>query len=151
MNKEKLLQFLLEARTKTYAGDGGAVTPSFSDSDQLEYNRGDYFYRDVYYSGKRKFMGLETIYYKEEPVWSMSYFGSCNKDSKEVYSFLKQALLKNWDSARTWKNVEWKKGSYKYVCRSDSKESIEKIIGTEEIFYKEQSVYQFFYGGGLIK
>lgn len=150
MNKDKLLQFLLKARTKTYAGDEGEVESAFEDSKQLEYKKDDYLYRDIYYTGKKKFMGLETIYYQQQPVWSMSYYGSCTEEPEEIYDFLKEALLKNWKDARTWKEVEWEKGDYKYLCKPDFEGSIEEMAGMEQIHKKDEQVYSFFYGGGLI-
>jgi len=53
-DKDKILQFLLKARTKTYAGAGGKVPAVLTGSEQLEYKEGDLFYRDVYYVGNRK-------------------------------------------------------------------------------------------------
>jgi len=151
MNKDKLLQFLLEARTKTYAGDRGEVKPAFSGSDQLEYEKEGWFYRDIYYSGNAKFMGLETIYFKDKPVWSMSYYGSCQgKDEKEIYKFLKEALMENWQEARIWKRVDWKKGKYRYICEPDFEGSIEEMTGIEKILVNDEQKYQFFYGGALL-
>lgn len=151
MSRNKLLQFLLRARTKTYAGNGGRVQPTLDGSNQREYKEEDWFYRDIYYSGKKKFMGLETIYYQQQPVWSMSYYGSCTEAPREIYEFLTEALLENWKKARTWKEVEWGKGDYKYVCKPDFKGSIEELAGMEQIYKGGEQVYSFFYGGGLIK
>ena len=144
--KEELLQFLLKARTKTYAGDGGKVQPAFNGSTQLEYREGDWLYRDVYYTGKGVFMGLEAIYRKDKPIWSMSYYGSC-KDApeEEVYNFLKEALLANWETTRIWKKVEWGKGDYKYICQPDFEGSIEELAGSETISKEEKEIYKFFY------
>lgn len=152
MNRKKLLQFLLKARTKTYAGNGGRAQPAFSGSNQLEYKEEDWLYRDIYYSGRGKFMGLEVVYYKRKPVWSMSYYGSCKEQpEQEIYDFLKQALLENWKSARIWKEVEWKKGNYKYTCQPDFEGSIEEFAGVEKIFKEGRKIYQLFYAGALIK
>src|SRR6056297_3055857 len=152
MDKEKLTQFLLKSRTKTYAGGKGEIKPVLDGSTQLEYKEGNYFYRDIYYSGNLKFMGLETIYFKDEPIWSMSYYGrSFIKDEKKIYKFLKEALLEKWQKARIWKNVEWEKGDYKYICKPDFKGSIEEMAGLEEIFKDNKKVYQLFYAGGIIK
>lgn len=151
LNKEDLLQFLLKARTKTYAGAGGKVQPVFNDSTQLEYKEGDLFYRDVYYTGKGIFMGLEVIHYQNKPVWAMSYYGTCKGASEEeIYNFLKEALLANWEITRIWKKVEWEKDDYKYICQPDFEGSIDELAGVEKILKQEKEVYRFFYAGGLI-
>ena len=151
MDKEKLLQFLLKARTKTYAGDGGKAQPAFGGSTQLEYREEDWLYRDVYYTGNGIFMGLEAIYYQDKAVWAMSYYGNFKKMSeKEIDQILRKALLENWQTARTWKNVEWNFKDYKYVGEPDFEGSIEEMAGSEKISKQGKEVYRFFYAGGLI-
>lgn len=147
----KLTNFLLKSRTKTYASGGGKVKPAFKDAEQLEYKEGDWFYRDVYYTGNGIFMGLETIYFKNKAIWAMSYYGDFKKmTEKEVDSVLRQALLANWKKARTWQKVEWKKENYKYVCEPDFKGSIKEMGGSERIFKNNKEVYRFFYAGGML-
>ena len=149
--EEKLLKFLLKARTKTYAGEEGKVKPVFKGSKQLEYREGDWFYRDVYYSEKRIFMGIEVVYYKNNPVFAMSYYGSFRgMREKEIDKILRKALTEKWQTTRIWKKVEWEKGDYKYVCQPDFEGSIEEMAGSETIFKKGKEVYKFFYAGGLI-
>lgn len=150
-DKAKLVQFLTKARTKTYAGNKGKVRPVFSGSHQLEHKEGKWLYRDVYYSGNGIFMGLEAVYYGQNPIWSMSYYGNFKKmTEKEADSVLRQALLDKWQETRLWKKVEWKKGDYKYVCNQDFKGSIKELAGMEEIFKKGKQVYSFFYAGGIV-
>ena len=161
MDKEKLLQFLLKARTKTYAGGGEKVGPVFKGSTQLEYREKNWFYRDIYYTGNGIFMGLETVYKDEKPVWAMSYYGNFKKMSEEeIDKVLKEALMVNWQKVRIWEKVEWSKGDYKYICEPDKAEdlereeftgSIEEMAGIEKIFKHGKDVYTFVYAGGLIK
>ncbi|MDP2933038.1 MAG: DUF5680 domain-containing protein [bacterium] len=151
MEKEKLLQFLLKARTKTYAGGGEKAQSAFNGSTQLEYREEDWFYRDVYYTGNGIFMGLEAIYYQDKAVWAMSYYGNFKKMSeREIDQILKKALVENWQTARTWKDVEWSFEDYKYLCEPDFEGSIEEMAGSEKILKQEKEVYRFFYAGGLI-
>jgi len=152
MNKEKLTDLLLKARTKTYAGAGGRVKPVFKGSKQLEYKENDWLYQDVYYTGNGIFMGIEVIHFKNNPVWAMSYYGNFKgMTGKEINKILRRALLENWQGARTWKRVEWEKGDYKYVCEPNFKGgSIEELAGSEKILKKRKQVYSFFYAGGII-
>lgn len=152
LNKEKLLQFLLKARTKTYAGGGGKVEPAFEGADQLEYKEGDWLYRDIYYTGRGIFIGLEVVYYRDKPVLAMSYYGNFKEMSEEeIDNILRKALLENWQETRIWKEVEWEMGEYKYVCKPDFEGSLEEFAGLEKIFKKGKEVYRFFYAGGLIE
>ena len=85
MDKNKLTQFLLKARTKTYAGHSGRVKPLLVGSKQLEYKEDNWLYRDIFNIGNNKFAGLETIYFKNKPIWSMSYYGNFISILSSVY------------------------------------------------------------------
>src|SRR3989338_9418852 len=133
-DKEEILQFLLKARTKTYAGAGGKVPAVLTGSQQLEYRKGDWLYRDVYYTGNGIFAGLEAIYLKDKPIFAMSYYGNFKKmTEEEVDKILRVALIENSQTARTWKKVRWQKDGYEYVCQPDSEGSIEELAGAEKI------------------
>jgi Domain of unknown function (DUF5680) len=152
MDKDALVSFLLKARTKTYAGSGGKVRPVLTGSDQLEYAEGDWLYCDIYYTGNGIFMGLETVYLKDEPVLSMSYYGNFKKmTEKEIDVILKQALLATNQDTRIWKHAEWQKEDYKYICEPDFNGSLDDFAGLEQISRSGENVYRFFYAGGLLK
>ncbi|MBI2041911.1 MAG: hypothetical protein HYT20_02755 [Candidatus Nealsonbacteria bacterium] len=151
MKKEKLLQFLLKARMKTYAGADGKVQPAFGGSDQLEYREGDLFYRDLYYTGNGIFMGVEVVHYQDKPIWAMSYYGNFKgMTEEEIDKILREALVDNWQDTRIWKKVEWEKDNYKYICEPNFEGSIDELAGIEKLFKRGEEVYRFFYGGGLI-
>jgi len=151
MNNDELQKFLTAARTKTYAGDQGKVQPLLSGSDQLEYQENDWFYRDIYYTGNGIFMGLEVVYYKNKPAWSMCYYGNFKKVAEEeIDKVLRKALLENYQTTRLWNYVEWKTENYKYVCVPDYQGSIEEMTGSEKIFKDNEQIYYFYYAGGLI-
>lgn len=152
MSKERLLQFLLKSRTQTYAGGKGKVKPILDGSVQLEYKEGTWLYRDIYYTGNSIFTGLETVYFQGKPVWAMSYYGNFKGlAEEEIDKILREALIKNWQEARTWKKVEWVKNDYRYICEPDfGGGSIEELAGSEKIFKKGKQVYSFFYAGGII-
>ncbi len=152
VDTKQLTDFLLKARTETYAGEKGKVSPALPGSKQLEYADGDWLYCDVYFVGNGRFMGLETVYHKEEPVWSMSYYGDFSKMTEdEVDSMLRKALIENWQTARTWQEVEWEGDGFTYVCEPDFEDgSIKKIAGREKITKNGEEVYYLFYAGALI-
>ncbi|MCF6322702.1 MAG: DUF5680 domain-containing protein, partial [Rhizobiaceae bacterium] len=100
-NNEKFLDFLLNAKRRTYAAQDSSAVQSIAlvpGSKQLEWIDGDWLYRDIYF-GMSRFVGQETVYWCDDPVWSMGYSGGATaqaeiSDVNPVYSFLKQALNK---------------------------------------------------------
>jgi len=151
MDKKKLLSFLIKARSNTYAGDRGKVKPAFPGSTQLEFKEGSWFYRDFYNLGNLIFMGLETVYSKGKPVWSMCYYGDFKKMTEsEVDKILRTALIIHKDKVRLWEKVEWQRGQFKYLCTPDFNRGIDEVAGLEEIYKGEDKVYLFYYAGGFI-
>lgn len=151
MDKAKVLDFFLKARSKTYAGGKEEVRPVFPKLHQLEYREKDFLYRDVYNMGNGIFIGLETVYFKNKPVISMSYFGNFKKvTEEEVDKILRRALIENWETARLWRNVEWKSKNYTYICEADTSGNIDEFSGTEKILKGREQIYYFYYAGGFI-
>lgn len=128
------------------------MEPLLRGSKQLEYNENDWLYRDIYYTGRGLFMGLETVYFKDQPVWSMSYYGNFRKLTEaEVDRVLLKALLARWKTTRLRKIVEWKSGAYRYSCTPAFPGSIDEMAGMEKIYKNGKEVYFFFYAGGVIE
>ncbi len=151
MDNDKVLEFLLRARTKTYASGGGKVEPIFPKLHQLEYKEEDFLYRDIYNMGNGLFMGLETVYFLNKPVLSMSYFGNFKQiTEEEADQVLRKALMDNWDKARLWHRAEWKKDNYSYICEPDRTGDLDEFSGRENITKDGKQVYYFYYAGGLI-
>ena len=151
VNKIRLQEFLLQARIKTYSSGGGKVKSAFPDMKQLEYQERDWLYRDIYNLGNGIFMGLETVYFKDAPILSISYFGNFSKVSEEeADKILRGALMEKWDEVRLWHNVKWEHVNYLYTCQADTSGSIEEFSGTEEILKNNEKIYYFYYAGGFI-
>lgn len=150
MNKEDLEEFLLAARTKTYAAATGKTKqPLLPGSVQYEHSDGNFLYRDVYYIGNGIFPGLETVLYKGKPVWSMSYFGDFSKMTEEqADKMLRRALIDLWETTRIYKHVEKDYGDFTYTCTGSG--SIDELSGREEIQAGEELLYFFEYNGGFI-
>ena len=144
-----MLDFFLKARTHTYASGGGKVKPAFPRLYQLEYKEKDWLYRDIYNLGNNIFMGLETVYFQDKPVLSISYFGNFTKMTEEaVDKILREALVSNWAKTRLWHPVEWKKEDYIYNCEAEG--NLEEFSGTEKILKGQKEIYYFYYAGGFI-
>ena len=149
MDKIELEKFLLKARTKTYAAGTSKSDPLLPGSVQYEFTDGDFSYRDVYYIGNGIFPGLETIFYKDKPVWSMSYFGDFSTMTEEqVDSMLRKALMELWETTRIYKQIDKDYGEFTYTCNGSG--TIDELEGTEEIHVGKDRVYFFYYAGGFI-
>ena len=149
MDKQGLETFLLEARAKTYASATGKSKALLPGSVQYEFEKGDFSYRDVYYIGNGIFPGLEVVFYKGQPVWSMSYFGDFSKMTEEqIDAMLRKALVDLQKTTRMYAEVEKDYGDFTYTCAGSG--SIEELEGSEEIYVGKERVYYFYYAGGFI-
>lgn len=151
----ELLKFLIEAKRATYAaqGDDASVSPLLDGSRQLEYCNGDYFYRDIYF-GMSFFVGQETVYYKNEPVWSMVYSGGVISDdfdsaeTRRVYSFLRNAMRRITPESPYRGPNDFAEGDFVYVNRSNG--GIHRFQGHETITLLDREVYSLDYSGGFL-
>ncbi len=149
IDKNELLNFLLKARTKTYAGSGGKVESKFNDSVQLEFSEGKWFYRDIYYIGNGIFFGMDMVHLNGKPAFGASYYGNFkNITEEEADKVLKKALIALWDRTRLWETVEWSEGGYYYIC--NGRGDIEELHGEEQIKKNNKVIFTFYYHGGLI-
>lgn len=147
INLENLKDFLCDARANTYASNNpGIDNPRLLESKQLEFQKGEYFYRDIYFIGKKNLVGQEIIYYNSKPIWGMNYVG--NDIGKLETKFLKESLLKLVDKCRTGESCEYQKREFKY--KDQGQGNIEKFFGTEEIFLNNKNVYKLNYEGRLL-
>ncbi len=153
MTRERLAAFLVDANLHTYAaqGDEATVPPLVPGSHQLEYRVGDLFYRDIYFGGAF-FVGQETVYQDEKPLWAMSYAGGIHPNIPVepglIYVFL-QAALRAVTSERPFRGpANFERDSFSYT--SSSIGSVSRFFGTEIIMYDGLPVYQLRFAGGLL-
>lgn len=147
INLESLKEFLCEARKSTYASNASPVdNPRLLSSTQLEFQKGDYFYRDVYFSGDKNFIGQEIVYQDSKPIWGMNYFG--DQIPRLETNFLKESLFKLAEKCRFGGTCEYEKREYKY--KDQGQGSLEEFSGKEEIFVEGKNIYKLNYQGGLV-
>lgn len=147
INLESLKEFLCEARRNTYAANAIHVdNPRLLASKQLESQKGDYVYRDIFFDGDKKFIGQEIIYYDSKPIWGMNYIGSTI--GKLETSFLKESLFKLAEKCRLGEVCEYEKREFKYQDQGQG--SLEGFLGKEEIFSEGKNIYTLNYQGGII-
>ena len=147
INPDSLKDFLCQARANTFAiGATPIDNPRLLASKQLEFQKGDYFYRDIYFTGDKKFVGQEIIYQGSKPIWAMNYMG--DDVGKVETNFLKESLLRLADECRLGGNCEYEKREFKY--KNQGHGSVEDFSGKEEIFSGKKNIYTLNYQGGLI-
>ena len=147
INLESLKDFLLDARKNTYAADGGAIdNPRLLGSTQLEFQKGDYIYRDIYFSGDKKFIGQEVIYQDLKPVWGMNYIGDAI--GKLETNFLKESLFKLAEKCRLGQTCEYEKREFKYQDKGQG--DLKYFSGQEQIFNNGKNIYKLDYKGGIL-
>ena len=154
--QDALIDFLLHAKRETYAaqGDQASVAPLLPGTRQLEFQAGSWLYRDIYF-GFAYFVGQETVYFAETPVWAMGYAGGMldAKTSPEVigpvYGFL-QSALRQVERAQPYRGPRfYTEGSRTYMA--DAQGDVSAFWGRETIKQADVPVYQLRYHGGYIR
>jgi hypothetical protein len=147
VNLERLKEFLAEARQNTYASDSSPIdNPRLLASKQLEFQKGEYSYRDIYFSGEKRFIGQEIVYQGSKPIWGMNYIGS--QIGKMETAFLKESLFQLSEKCRFGETCEYEKRDFKYQDKGQG--NLDEFSGKEEILSKNKSIYKLNYQGGLI-
>ena len=66
--------FVVRAKSATYVGSGLRAESSRLGSHDLTFGSEEWLYRDSYFGGT-DFLGQETVWFQEEPVWAENYYG----------------------------------------------------------------------------
>jgi hypothetical protein len=150
IDHDSFVAFLLDAKRATYASASGeAVVPAvFPGAHQLEYHVGPLSYRDIYYGGER-FIGQETVYHADQPLWSMSYAGWSSDTSVPVGDFLTEALRHGTAAAPYRGPEQYQHGDYTYA--NEMHGTVEQFWGYENIVYQGRPVYELRYQGGMVR
>lgn len=149
----ELRQFLATAKKNTYAVGNKNTLPERKDFDELEYSKGDFYYRDSYY-GFFRAPGQEIVRFKGKPIWAMSYNGGMRDGfgdvefAKQTYGFLKKVL------GMVEENLPYRGpprvGDGDFLYTNSVEGNLVEFIGKEIIFYKGKEVFIQDYMGGLI-
>lgn len=142
-----IIDFLIKAKRKTYAGKGAETVSTRPQSHDLVYSEDDYMYYDTYLGGN-KFVGGEALWTKNRPYWSMNYTG---RVIGEDFSgdFLKEALL-NVPYDKPFRGPEnYENGDYTYSCSIEG--DFNWFQGYEAIYYNRNKIYECHFHGGIIE
>lgn len=146
INIDSLRDFLCEARRNTYAANATPIDARLLASTQLEFQKGNFFYRDIFFSGTKKFIGQEIVYQDSKPIWGMNYMG--NQIGKLETNFLKESLFKLSEKCRLGGRCENEKREYKY--QDNGQGNVEEFSGQEQMSVQGKNIYKLDYRGGLI-
>ena len=146
-NIDELIDFRLEANRNTYAGFMNETDSTRLDSHDFQCEKGSYVYHDTYVGGEQ-FAGEEAIWKNGKSVYAMNYLGRVLSD-RFSGNFLKEAL-RNADYNMPYRGPEYYQcGEYLYKCKVSG--DFSWFQGYEEIYHKDEKVYECFFHGGLMR
>lgn len=144
---DKLIAFRLEANVNTYAASMNETESTRLDSHDFTYSNGSYTYHDTYVGGEQ-FAGEEAIWYKGKSVYAMNYIGRILGQQFNG-NFLKEALRKA-DKDMPYRGPEYyQSGDYLYKCNIVG--DFTWFQGYEEIYCKNEKVYECYVHGGVMR
>lgn len=152
MDLVALDRFIVLAKRQTYVGDGAKAAPSRTGSHDLTFADGNWSYRDSYFGGT-DFLGQETVWLRDEPVWAMNYYGYILRceliDASRAGATIKAALSAMYAEGRFLGGFEWS-GPYG-TYRDSSTGDAAHFHGREAIEVGGVEAYALDYFGGLVR
>jgi hypothetical protein len=149
---EQLEKFIVKAKAATYVGGGAKSPPCRPGSHDLQFRDGDFAYLDSYFGGA-DFIGQEVVYYRDEPVWAMNYYGRIIEpdmiEAAEAGSIIQQSLSVMYEEGRFLGGFQYDTGDGVYV--DTNRGDMASFTGKEWITRQSVVVYELVYHGGLIK
>lgn len=137
-----LCRFLVKAKIATYAsGDEAKKIIEADKSTSLVFVEGDWKYHDNYFGGE-PYGGREVAFFKNKPVYIMTYYGSINKgivDFGEIYKILQQALLLMPDTKPYRGPEKYVQGNYVYLNNFTGE--VDSFFGEEKIELAGKEIY----------
>ncbi len=147
---DALVAFLVRAKRVTYASGGGEmiVDSLLPGAHQLDFREGPFLYRDIYYGGIF-FAGQETVFYQDQPIWSMVYAGGMLDESVSLGDVLKEAL-RQVTADRPYRGPRsYQTGDYTYTDESHG--TVANFHGYEVIAFQGKPIYDLRYQGGFVR
>lgn len=152
MQLDELEAFIVEAKAKTYVGQGISAAASRAGAYDLTYERDEWSYRDSYFGGT-DFLGQEVVWYQSNPAWAMNYYGYILRpeliNAERAGTTIKAALCEMYGLGRFLDGFEWvgEFGDY----RDKSTGDVTHFSGRETIQVSGIEAYALDYHGGLVK
>jgi hypothetical protein len=152
MQSEVLNSVIVRAKAATYVGGGIIAQSSRPGSHDLLWSERPWRYLDSYFGGT-DFIGQETLWHHEGPVWAMNYYGYIRHpeliDAERAGATIKAALSTLYRQGRFLGGFEWTGEYGTYIDRSEG--DVTHFRGREVICVDNREAYALDYFGGLIK
>ena len=148
MDINKIIESFLVAKKNTYAAANNKVDSCRMNSHDYRYqNKNGFTYLDSYLGGEY-FVGEEVVWLHDIPVWSMNYVGRVIGENFSG-DFLKEVLMQVPANLPFRGPEIYTKGDYHYHCKVDGE--FVWFQGYEEIFYRDEKIYECYFHGGTIR
>jgi hypothetical protein len=152
---ENLEKFIVKAKANGWVGaesGGKKIGSPRRGSLDVVYEEGDFFYQDSFV-GLTDFCGQEHICFKDEPIWSMAYYGYLVRpdlfNGSRTVEVLKKALAEMYRQNRFLGSFEYHYQQCEY--RDSNRGDFKNFEGREEILLEGTLVYELRYFGGLVR
>lgn len=145
---KNIAEFLVRAKKTIFAADGPNLESSRPNSKDIQYVEGDLKYIDTFLGGAN-FVGEEGLWKDDLPFWSMNYIGRLLSEDSSIFKFLNEALLLVPQEYPYRGPLQYANGDYTYKCTVEG--TFNWFSGREEIFYKNNKVYELVFHGGDVK
>jgi hypothetical protein len=148
----ELHAFIVRAKAATYVGGGAKVPACRPASHDLQYAQGDWSYLDSYFGGT-DFIGEETVWYAQKPVWAMNYYGYIIQPElitpAQAGQMIKASLARMYTENRFLGGFQHSEGDFTYFDTNEG--DFSHFTGREWIERQGVKAYELVYHGGLIK
>lgn len=147
-----LSRIIVKAKAATYVGGGIKTAPSRLGSHDLSWSEGSWRYLDSYFGGT-DFIGQETLWFEDSPIWAMNYYGYIRRpdliDGSRAGETIKAALSSMYREGRFLGGFQWTGPHGEY--RDQSSGDPLHFHGREIILVDGVEAYALDYFGGLVK
>lgn len=151
-SSDELNAFIVRAKANTYVGDGTRSLSYRPGSHDIQFHDGQWAYIDSYFGGT-DFIGQEVIYFIQQPVWAMNYYGRIIEPSLinggEAGQIIKRSLSELYKQGRFLGGFEYTVDGSTYTDTNEG--SVASFTGKEWITRQHKHVYDLVYHGGLVK
>jgi hypothetical protein len=152
INKNELANFLVWAKKNSYAAGDKAIKVKLQDgATEIMHVEKNWKYKDRYYGGE-PFCGGEVVFYNNEAVWAMNFYGRVAEDRHDqmgpIYKFLQKSLALIDASVPFRGPMKHAEGEFEYHNVYNG--NLTQFTGKEIITYRGKEVYCAYYHGGVI-
>ena len=150
--EKQIAKYLFKTLKDSWANENVKMTKPFPELKLLNSKSGDWRYVDQYVGGE-PYQGFEVIWFKNKPIWSMTYRGLYHGSEpyKKFITFLKAALSAAPKEMpvrgpKKFAQKQFANWSYENSWRGKMNE----FKGREEVFFKKKIVFWTDYQGGTV-